>query len=42
MKEFNYFKFNEQRKALYMFDPKDVKTKYQYKLKHDEYDEALT
>jgi hypothetical protein len=27
-KEFKYFKFNDQRRVLYMFDPKDVQVKY--------------
>ena len=30
MKDFKYFKFNDRRRMLYMFDPRDVKTKYQY------------
>ena len=28
MKDFKYFKFNDNRKMLYMFDPREVKTKY--------------
>ncbi len=39
-KEFKYLKFNDSRKILYMFDPKEVKTKYRYKLTTEGYAEA--
>ena len=40
LKEFKYFKFNDRRKMLYMFDPRDVKMKYQYHLTSEGFEDA--